>query len=130
MTDSTVERVIGGGSATHYKARSRGTMHMTRSGGGPTEFRRMNCRWELERRRRDGTTGWSHPSWEQSGTLQLGPFRDGQETTQSITIDSMIDHDLPEVFDFRIAFILDPEATINDPDRGNNRTYTSAFGMD
>ncbi len=130
MTDSTVERVIGGGSSTHYKARSRGTIHMTRSGGGPTEFRRMNCRWELERRRRDGTTGWSHDYWDQSGTLQIGPFRDGQETTQAITIDSMIHHSLPEVYNFRIALILDPDGGVNDPNQGNNRTYTQAFGMD
>ena len=130
LTGSTVERVIGGGTASHYKARSRGTMHMTRRGGGPTEFRRMNCRWELQQRRRDGTGNWSYVPETSSGTIQLGPFRDGEETTQSVSIDSMIHHNWPEYFDFRIAFILDPQGGVNDPNQDNNRTYTSAFGMD
>ena len=130
LTGSTVERVIGGGSSTHYKARSRGTMHMTRSGGGPTEFRRMNCRWELQQRRRDGTGDWLYVRETSSGTIQLGPFRDGEETTQSVSIDSMIHHNWPEYLDFRIAFILDPQGGVNDPNQDNNRTYTSAFGMD
>ncbi len=130
LSGSTVERIIGGGTLSHYKARSRGTMHLTRSGGGPTEFRRMNCLWELQMRRRDGTGDWHHVPNTSSGSIQLGPFRDGQEMTQSISVDSMIHHNWPESFDFRIAFILDPQGGINDPNQDNNRAYTSAFGMD
>ena len=130
LTDSTMERVYGGGTVTHYKARSRGTMHLTRSGGGSAEIPRVSCQWELQMRRLDGTGDWHHTPETSSGAIQLGPFRNGQETTQAITVEFMIHHNWPETFEFRIAFILDPQQGINDPGRENNRTYTTAFGMD
>lgn len=104
-------------------------MHLT-SSGGPAEIPRVSCQWELQMRRLDGTGDWHHTPGTSSGTIQLGPFRDGQETTQAVTIESMIHHNWPGYFEFRIAFTLDPQQGMNDPSRGNNQTHTTAFGMD
>ena len=77
--------------------------------------------------RKDGSGTWHHTPGTSSGTIQLGPFRDGQETMQEIRLDFMIHHNWVGSFDFRIAFTLDPDGGLNDPSRGNNQTYSGAF---
>ncbi len=127
LAGDRVDRVMGGGDLNFYKARMRGTMFMTLSGGASAEIPRVSCRWELQMIRKDGTGDWHHTPETSAGTIQLGPFRKGQETTQSITIDSLIHHNWVDIFDFRIAFMLDPDGGLNDPNRENNRAYTAAF---
>ena len=102
-------------------------MHMSHLSAAPAEIARMACRWELQQRRLDHTGDWHYVTGTSSGRIQLGPFRRGAETTQGIELDFLIHHNWPEYFEFRIAFELDAERGINDPNRANNVTRSEVF---
>ena len=105
--------------------RIRATMHLRHHSDAPIEITRVKCNW-LVQSRNTFETEWRDAWPDQSGSLQLGPFRRGQETTCDFEFDFIV-KDYKAVVYRRILFDLDPDRLLNDPDRANNRTFTAQF---
>jgi hypothetical protein len=108
--------------------RIRATMRLRNNSDSPAEIRRVKCNWQTQLRN-TFETAWREGYPRSSGSLQLGPFRRGEETTYSFEFDFII-KDFHDVVYYRVMFELDPDHLLNDPNRGNNIAVTGQFDHD
>ncbi len=117
--------LLSSGKAFYRKYRLYATLLLRSDSPRLPEIRKVPCRWELQFNPL-GTSDWLYFPHHPSGTIQLGPFRNGEENAQDIVIDFLIrDYKSPE--DRRIFFSLDPDRFYNDTDRDNNVTFSISF---
>ena len=108
--------------------RIRATMRLRNNSDSPAEITRVKCNWQTQLRN-SFETAWREGYPKSSGSLQLGPFRRGEETTCSFEFDFII-KDFHDVVYYRVMFELDPDHLLNDPNRGNNIAVTGQFDHD
>jgi hypothetical protein len=120
--------LLDAGGAFSRRYRIRATMRLRNNSDSPAEIARVKCNWRTQSRNTD-EIAWGEGYPLSSGSLQLGPFRRGEETTCAFEFDFII-HDYHDVVFYRVMFELDPDHLLNDPNRGNNIAVTGQFDHD
>lgn len=112
-----------------------------RPSGAPIKLKEITCRWTLEEDQNRGA-GWrpcrpfndpNNDKYEYlTGTFKLGPLQSGQGEIKQVEIVYIHRgllgggrglHD----FRYRFSFELDPDRTLQDPNRNDNIAYSAVF---